>query len=109
MQLQLVWLTRTLLVLRPCPWHTRHAASPASEKVPAPQTLPQTALLVGVQAAAVTLPAHVVQAAQGASPVEFHVLPLTHRRAHVELAAFQAKPAVELQPHVLWPASPLGA
>jgi hypothetical protein len=68
----------------------RHARSPASEKVPAPQPSPQTAFLVGAQAAAVVAPAHEVQAEHGARPVALHVLPFTQGSAHKELAVFHA-------------------
>ena len=67
---QRVWFTSTLLELYPSVvGHERQARSPASEKVPAPQPAPQTALLVAEQAAAVTAPAHEVQGEQGAKPV----------------------------------------
>ena len=44
-----------------------------------------------------------VQAVQGARPDVDQVEPATHGSEHVLLDGFQAYPAVELQPHVVWP------
>ena len=93
LQAQLVWLTSELPVLySDVVGHVRQLVSPASENWPAAQPAPQTALLEGVQAEVVTVPAHEVQVEQGAKPVAFHEAPETHeRRVHVAFVAFQPK------------------
>ena len=69
LQAQRVWFTSKLLELySSVVGHVRQARSPVIEKLPAPQPAPQTALIVGKQAAAVTAPAHEVQLEQGATP-----------------------------------------
>ena len=88
--------------------HVRQLVSPSSENWPAVQ-FEQTMLASATQteAPSQTVPAaHVVafeQAAQGARPVELQVEPLTQGSEHVLLTEFQAKPAVALHPHVVWP------
>ena len=91
LQAQLLWLTSALAVLYSCVVpHARQAVSPLSEKVCAPQPAPQTALLVAVQAADVSVPAHEAQAEHGASPVAFQVAPGVHGvRTQARAEAFQ--------------------
>jgi len=88
--------------------HGRQAVSPASAYWLGRQAV-QTMLDVALQTEA---PSHTVpaaqaavpvQLAQGARPVELQLVPLTQGSAQAPLAAFHAYPAVELQPHVVWP------
>ena len=71
LQAQLLWLTSALAVLYSAVvGHERHAGSRARLKVPAAQPAPQTALLVRVQFAVVTVPAQEVQVVHGAVPLD---------------------------------------
>ena len=104
LQAQLDWPVSALLVLYSCvESHCEQVESPTSEKKPAPQAEPQTALLVALHAAVVEEPAHEVQAEQGARPVAaLKLTPATHEsRVHVAFVAFHAK--LVAQPQLLWP------
>ena len=109
LQAHLDWPEIVLLVLYsgvvPHGWQ---AVSPASAYWLGRQAV-QTMLDVALQTEA---PSHTVpaaqaavpvQLAQGARPVELQLVPLTQGSAQAPLAAFHAYPAVELQPHVVWP------
>ena len=109
LQAHLDWPEIVLLVLYsgvvPQGWQ---AVSPASAYWLGRQAV-QTMLDVALQTEA---PSHTVPAAQAAVPVQFaqgarpvddQVEPDTQGSAQAPLAAFHAYPAVELQPHVVWP------
>ena len=94
LQAQLDWPVSALAVLYSSVVpHVRHVASPASENWPAEQ-LPHTmlAVVLQVELPSQTVPAAqadgLVQAAQGARPVEDQFVPSTHGRLHVLDAVF---------------------
>ncbi len=109
LQAHLDWPEIVLLVLYSgVVSHGRQAVSPASANWFGRQAV-QMMLDVALQTEA---PSHTVpaaqaavpvQAAQGARPVDDQVEPATHGKLHVLDAVFHAYPAVELQPHVVWP------
>ena len=80
LQAQLVWPVSALLAYSCVVGHWRQAASPSTEKEPAPQGA-QTVLLVSVHApplATAEPAAHTVQLAHGELPEALHVEPATH-------------------------------
>ena len=87
----------------------RHAKSPSNENWPAEQ-LPQMmfAVVLQVELPSQTVPAAqadgLMQAAQGARPVEDQFVPSTHGRLHVLDAVFHEYPLT--QPQTDWPVRP---
>ena len=115
LQAQLDWPVSELLALYSCvELHRRHAVSPRSEKLPAPQGA-HTMSDVGLQVETPswTEPAGqaetFVQFAQGARPVAaLKLTPETHEsRVHVAFVAFHAK--LVAHPQLLWPVRLVGA
>ena len=96
MQAQLDWPVSVLAVLYSAVvGQARHDESPSSENCPAAQLLhTMLAVALQVELPSQTVPAAqavgLVQAAQGARPVEDHDVPFTQGAAHALLAVFQA-------------------
>ena len=96
MQAQLVWPVSALLVLYSCVvGHVRQAVSPSTENWPAAQLLHRMlALGEQVETPSQTEPAAqavgLVQAAQGARPVDDQVELATHGKLHALVAEFHA-------------------